>query len=53
VWLDLIKGFACNMAQNQIPKVQALSSKYPVLIEGDGVVTTQGDDKEGKMGINF
>jgi hypothetical protein len=52
--IEIIKGFACDIAQNQIPKVQAMNSKYPALIEGDGVMTTQGDDdKEGKMGINF
>jgi hypothetical protein len=48
---DIIKGFACEVAETAVPNIQALSTQYPPLVEGDGIVTTQGE--KGKDGVHF
>jgi hypothetical protein len=50
---DIIQGFACEMPQNDIPKIEAMNTAYPPTVETDGYVTTQGDDKKGKDEIHF
>jgi hypothetical protein len=41
------------MPKKDIPSIQAMDSKYPPLVEGDGLVTTQTKDENDKVGIYF
>ncbi|KAF2688637.1 hypothetical protein K458DRAFT_414369 [Lentithecium fluviatile CBS 122367] len=50
---NIIKGFAAEIAESTMPSIQALSTEYPPLIEGDMPVHTQGDKEKAKVGIHY
>jgi len=52
VSVDIFPGFAADIPKNNVPKIEALSTEYPALVESDGIVTTQGDKKD-ESGIHF
>lgn len=46
----IINAFAAHVPDNMFSDIQAMSTEYPPVIEGDGIVTTQ-DDNKVKIGL--
>jgi hypothetical protein len=51
--VDIIQGFAADIAEAAIVSIQSMNAEYPALVEGDGIMTTQEDNKKGKVGTHF
>ena len=48
----IINAFAASVPENTFTEIQAMGTdEYPATVEGDGIMTTQGDKKEGGVGI--
>ena len=43
---NIIKGFAAQLPKSAMETIQTMSTEYPALIESDGLVTTQGNNKD-------
>ena len=47
----IINAFAARVPENMFTEIQALSTEFPAVIEGDGIVTTQDTKQGDKMDI--
>lgn len=47
----IINAFAARVPENMFTEIQALSTEYPPVIEGDGIMTTQDTKQDNKVSI--
>lgn len=47
----IINAFSARVPENMFTEIQALSTEYPPVIEGDGIMTTQDTKQDNKVGI--